>query len=94
MSSTPYRLSVDVLSDCYLETRQKTSMPALGSDNLGNRDPKPWATFGPCLGYGSTRNDPKEREMSRNAESSAIARFSWSHKSIRAFDLVRMGLRG
>ena len=79
-------------------------MPALGSDNLGSRDsrpreflrltPKPWATFGPCLGHGSTRNDSKEREVSRNAERSPIARFSMSHKGILAFNLVRFLLRG
>ena len=30
-----------VLSDSYLETRQKPSMPALGSDHLGSRDSRP-----------------------------------------------------
>ena len=79
-------------------------MPALGSDNLGSRDsrpreflrltPKSWATFGPCLGHGSTRNDQQGHEMSRNAERSPTHRFPLSYKGIQAFDVVRMGLRG
>ena len=49
---------------------------------------------GPRLGHESMRNNPKERETSRDVPRSPAHRSPWFYKESRAFSLVRNQLRG